>query len=312
MVKVELCEYNGWKDCVRISNDRIEVIAATQIGPRVLRFAFLGGNNIFYEKAGQQGLTGGDEWRIYGGHRLWHGPQIGFRPNEPDNERISYELLKDGVVLTGNRETLSGMRKQLTIRIPSDGAEVEVLHEIRNQTVWPVELTAWALSVMAGGGLAIWPNTKRDTGFLPNQALVTWPYTNLEDSRLNICKDYIALKQDSRVEDWFKAGTGNVEGWAAYLLEQTVFLKKYKHIMDANYSDMGSSFEIYTDLEIIELESLSPITKLKPGENLRHRESWRLLTAEELGLDIQVEGKVLEDSLYGTLMRLLSPASVQQ
>ncbi len=310
MVKVELCEYNGWKDCVRISNDRVEVIAATQIGPRVLRFAFPGDNNIFYEKEGQQGLTGGGEWRIYGGHRLWHGPQIGFRPNEPDNEEITYELLKDGVILTGNRETVSGMRKQLTIRIPSDGAGAEVLHEITNQTVWPAELTAWALSVMAGGGIAIWPNAKRDTGFLPNQALVTWPYTNLEDSRLNIYRDYMSLRQDGRIKDWFKAGTGNTEGWAAYLLGKTVFLKKYGHIGGADYSDMGSSFEIYTDSDIMELESLSPLVKLHPGETLKHSESWRLLTAEELRLNTLAEGKALQDSLYESIMRL-APAQFQ-
>ena len=95
MVKVESCNYNGWKDCVRISNSHIEIIASTQVGPRILRFAFWGEENMFYEAEAQRGMIGGDEWRIYGGHRLWHGPQIGFRPNEPDNEPITYTLLED-------------------------------------------------------------------------------------------------------------------------------------------------------------------------------------------------------------------------
>jgi hypothetical protein len=277
MVKVESCNYKGWQDCVKITNDLIEVIATTQIGPRVLRFAFHGDDNIFYEATAQQGLTGGNDWRIYGGHRLWHGPQIGFRPNEPDNEPITYELLDDGVILTGNREEKSGMRKQITIRVPSDAADVQVTHRITNQSFWPVELTAWALSVMAPGGLALWPNTKLDTGFLPNSALITWPYTNLEDSRFQIHKDNMTLRQDNTVEDWFKVGTCNVEGWASYLLNQTMFIKKYEHIIGANYSDMGSSFEIYTDKDIIELESLSPFTRLEAGQTVEHKEGWQLM-----------------------------------
>ncbi len=57
---------------------------------------------------------------------------------------------------------------------------------------------------LAGEGLAIWPNSKRDTGFLPNNALVTWPYTNLEDPRFRIRHDYMTLKQDSKIKNWFK------------------------------------------------------------------------------------------------------------
>lgn len=301
MVKVELCEYKGWKDCVRISNERIEVIAATQIGPRILRFAFQGKDNILYENTSQQGKTGGKEWRIYGGHRLWHGPQLGFRPNEPDNEEIAYELLEDGVILTGSREAASGMQKRITLRVPSEGAEVEVLHEITNRTVWPVELTAWALTVMAGGGLALWPNTKLDTGFLPNQVLVTWPYTNLEDSRFHMGKDYMTLKQDGSTQEWFKAGTGNAFGWAAYLLDNTVFLKSHEHIPGAAYSDMGCSFEIYTDSEIMELESLSPLTRLEPEGILRHKERWSLFTAEELELIPSAEENIHRESLYRSI-----------
>lgn len=285
MVKVELCNYNGWEDCVRITNDKIEVVAATKIGPRVLRFAFLGEDNVFYENASQKGTTGSGEWRIYGGHRLWHGPQLGFRPNVPDNEAISYTILEDGVILTGNQEPESGMRKQITVRLPSDQAEAEVLHSITNGSVWPVELTAWALSVMAPGGRAVWPNTKLDTGFLPNHVLVTWPYTNLEDSRFEIGKNYFSLKQDCSMKEWFKAGSSNVEGWAAYLLDNTAFVKKYEHRVGANYSDMGSSFEIYTDADIIELESLSPLTRLEPGETVLHKETWKLLHREDKELE---------------------------
>jgi hypothetical protein len=191
------------------------------------------------------------------------------------------------------------MRKQITIRVPLDRAEVQVQHSITNQSVWPIELTAWALSVMAGGGLAIWPNTKLDTGFLPNNALITWPYTNLEDSRFRIKRNYMTLRQDRNNKDWFKVGTNNVEGWAAYLLNETLFLKQYEHILGAPYSDLSSSFEIYTDAEIIELESLSPLTRLNVGETIHHKETWQLLRVKDIQLNsslvqVDMEEKIVQ------------------
>ena len=69
---VERIAYGGWDECYRLSNGIVEVVATAQVGPRLIRFGFVGGANEFAEFADQLGKVGGDEWRIYGGHRLWH------------------------------------------------------------------------------------------------------------------------------------------------------------------------------------------------------------------------------------------------
>ncbi len=42
------------------------------------------------------------------------------------------------------------------------------------------------------------------------------------------------------------------------------------------YPDFGCSFETFTNAEILELETLGPLTRLRPGETVTHTEHWNL------------------------------------
>ncbi|HQE83180.1 MAG TPA: hypothetical protein PLM14_09285, partial [Candidatus Hydrogenedentes bacterium] len=76
---MEKIAYGGWPNCIRIAKGPIELIATTDVGPRIIRFGFSGGHNLFKEFEEHLGQTGGDEWRSYGGHRLWHAPEASPR-----------------------------------------------------------------------------------------------------------------------------------------------------------------------------------------------------------------------------------------
>jgi hypothetical protein len=52
-VKVEKTEYKGWPNCYRVSNGEIELIVTGDVGPRIIRFGFVGGQNLFKEFADQ-------------------------------------------------------------------------------------------------------------------------------------------------------------------------------------------------------------------------------------------------------------------
>ncbi|GAJ16373.1 unnamed protein product, partial [marine sediment metagenome] len=54
-------------------------VVTTDVGPRIVRFGFVGDQNLFREFKQQQGKTGGDKWLIYGGHRFWHAPEEKLR-----------------------------------------------------------------------------------------------------------------------------------------------------------------------------------------------------------------------------------------
>jgi hypothetical protein len=44
---IETVEYGGWPNCIRLSNGEIELVATTDVGPRIIRLGFVGGQNLF-------------------------------------------------------------------------------------------------------------------------------------------------------------------------------------------------------------------------------------------------------------------------
>ena len=87
-VTVETVAYKGWPNCRRIANGQVELIVTADIGPRIIRFGFVGGDNEFKEF---ERMMGGDTWRITGGHRLWHAPEEDPRTYFPDNHPVAVE-----------------------------------------------------------------------------------------------------------------------------------------------------------------------------------------------------------------------------
>ena len=61
---IEKVAYKGWKNCCRIANDDVELIATLDVGPRVIRFGFVGGRNEFKEYDAQLGKRGGKRWCV--------------------------------------------------------------------------------------------------------------------------------------------------------------------------------------------------------------------------------------------------------
>ena len=37
--------YGGWRDCLRLANDTVEAVLTTAVGPRVISYGFIGGEN---------------------------------------------------------------------------------------------------------------------------------------------------------------------------------------------------------------------------------------------------------------------------
>ena len=67
---VEKVSYGGWPNCYRLSNGETELIVTTDVGPRVMRYGFVGGQNLFVEIADQMGKSGEPWWAMRGGHRF--------------------------------------------------------------------------------------------------------------------------------------------------------------------------------------------------------------------------------------------------
>ena len=76
---MEKVNYLGQPDCYRLSNGTVELVVTTNVGPRILRYAFAGGENILGEVPESTVQTELGEWRPLGGHRLWTAPEASPR-----------------------------------------------------------------------------------------------------------------------------------------------------------------------------------------------------------------------------------------
>jgi len=276
----EKTDYRGWPNCYRLSNGIVDLIVTTDVGPRIIRFGFLNEGNEFKEYEEMVGQIGGDEWRIYGGHRLWHAPENDPRTYFPDNTPVQIEEHESFVRLIQSTEPTTGIQKEIDLVLAPDAARVTVTHRLRNAgSLWDVELAPWALSVMAVGGKAIIPLPPRGTHpehLLPTNTLTLWAFTDMTDPRWTWGSKYVLLRQDESVETPQKVGLMVPDGWAAYARNNHLFVKKFDYRAEARYPDLGSSVETFTNHEMLELETVAPVVRLKPGDSVEHVEHWFL------------------------------------
>ena len=270
----------GWENCIQLSNPQIELVVTADVGPRIIHFSFVGGENIFAELAGQVGRTGDAEWQSYGGHRFWLAPEQQPRTYYPDNNPVTVEDHGAFVRFIAPVETTTRMQKVIDIALDPQEAKVTLTHTVQNLNPWAVELAPWALSVMTTGGTAVFPLPPRGShegNLLPTGNLVTWAYTNMADPRWTWGEQFILLRQDPEAATPQKVGSDNFPGWLGYVHNGRFFLKTFPpHDPQATYPDRNCSAELFTNNEIMELESLAPLVLLEPDATASHTETWQL------------------------------------
>ena len=295
-VRCEEIEYGGWARCLRLANDLIELVVTLEVGPRVLRLGFRDGENLFKEFAEQRGATGGDAWRSYGGHRLWHAPEVVPRTYFPDNRPVAYAFDGKSLTLTPPPEEANGLQLQMAVTLDPAAALVTLDHRIENRAAWDIELAPWCLSVMAAGGRAVLPQEEfipHPDCLAPARPLVLWHFARMNDPRFVWGDRYVQLRQDDTHPSKQKIGARNTLGWAAYLRGNEVFVKRFPHDPAATYPDFGCNCELYTEPGFLEIESLGPLTKLAPGDGVTQTERWGLYHA----LILETEESVAEHLL---------------
>jgi hypothetical protein len=282
---MENVSYLGYPNNIRLANERAELVLSTDFGPRILRYALAGGENVLGEIPPTEQATRtpfGDDWHLYGGHRLWYAPEHPVRSYWPDNQPIVADAHGTTVTLTQPIEPHTRLQKRIEVTLHPDSTRVTVVHRITNHSAFDVELAVWALTVMAKGGRGIYPNAPyvpHPEGLLPARPLVLWPYTRLHDERWTFGDHFFQLRHDPSRTDAQKVGFYNAEGWIAYAWRGLVFVKVYDPL-PGPHADLGCNTETFTNHLILELETLGPLVKIPPGGAAEHTERWSLFEAD--------------------------------
>jgi len=283
-VKITKEKYGQFGNVINLTNGIIELKVTIDVGPRIIYFGFVGKDNIFFED--KEDAIGRDTkdmsiygennlWHIYGGHRLWSSPEISPRTYYPDNEPVDYEIIKNGVRVTPPQQKWTNLQMSMDIVFKGD-KKVVVKHSIINAGAWDIELAPWALTVCKAGGIEYIPFPKRQPELLPNRNLGVWPYTNLQDKRVYLGKEFMSLQADPSVRGKVKLGINNEEGYAMYFIDGDLFVLSYDTVVEGNYPDGGMSYETYTKGPMLEMETLGELKTLAPGEGTELVETWEM------------------------------------
>ncbi len=287
---LEVVEYRGWKNNLRIANATAELIVTLDVGPRVIAYRAPGGFNVMKNYDEMMGGTGEAEWQIRGGHRFWLAPEDLTRTYFPDNRPVKWEPLGDfGAKFTAPPETEYGVQKEMHLKLSPKGTKVEVVLKVTNIGPAPIELAPWGPTVMAPGGIEIIPlpakaphpghpkRAKSPADFAPNQELILWPYFDFADPRWTFGSKYIFLKQDA-AKGPTKIGLAHRAGWVGYLNSGTLFVKRFDYRDGAIYPDRGTRYQTFSNEDMLEMETVGELTTLTPWESAELRESWELFT----------------------------------
>jgi hypothetical protein len=273
---IENVTYNDVPDCIRLSNGTVEAILATRFGPRILGYAFDGGENVLGWHPEAKVDTELGTWKPYGGHRLWIAPENMPKSYAPDDEPVDVSEEDDLSLHLKARVDAAGVQKEMTVRLEGD----ELIIDHRLTVTKPCQAAAWALTIMRPGGTVVIPNEPfapySPEHLLPVRSMALWSYTDFTDPRWSFEKDTIRLRVDESHLGQQKIGVLNKQGWGRYEMNDVTFTKRSEFIASAVYPDMNSNFEVYTAGGFVEIETLSPFRSLSTDDAIEHRETWSL------------------------------------
>lgn len=291
---IEKISYRGWNNAWRLSNGTVELVVLADVGPRIVRYGFCANENILCELPPHAGLVGGTDFRLYGGHRLWSWPEVA-RTYFPDNRPVAVSQAGETVTFTSPIEDFSpgtGLQKRMEVALDPDGTRVRLVHTITNRGATSTELALWCPTMMRTGGRGILPMPPRaamdDDHLQAVGPMTLWSYTDLADARWIFSTESIQLQQQPKPTGRFAeqlSGIFNPAGWGAYYSQGTLFVKRAGPIPGARYPDFGCNFEVFTNPDFLEVETLSPIVELQPGESATHTEVWALFRDVRSGED---------------------------
>jgi hypothetical protein len=261
-------------DCVEVANDSLSLLVTQSVGPRVISLRYQGGENLFAELPDAITETSAGPYHFYGGHRFWRAPEEIGTTYYLDNKPVDIERIQNGLSIQQS-EVGTGVQKSIQLTLNASRPTVQIIHTLTNLGQENMNLALWAITQFRPGGVAILPHSAEATGFLPNRQINLWPYTDIQSAHITWGNRYTFVHANV-TEGHLKIGFPNPSGWMAYWTEGTLFVKKAVFDPQKRYYDYGSSSECYCKDQFLELETLSPIYTLAPGNSATHTETWEI------------------------------------
>ncbi len=275
--------------CAVLSNPAGHTLYVTvDRGPRVIGYEVASGVNAFVALDGLGLDSPGGRFEFMGGHRLWLAPETPGVTHLPDEEACTVELSGNNLHVTAP-DNGSGYTRSIRVESFSDGFIVD--HTVTGtQATSARPVASWAITQLPLGGSAIVPfGPGPDPGdFQASHSLVLWPYTKLDDPRISVEDGYVLI--EAVAGNPCKIGVRPDAGSMGYFRDGLLFSKRTDPAPDP-IPDLGASAQVYSGPDFVELETVSTLRELSPGQTTGHREVWRV--RESITMQTAI-GEVLE------------------
>lgn len=281
--------YKGWPNSLVLERNDTRVVVVPDIGGRIMEFSLNGANPIWQNPAEFGKVYPITKvWHNYGGYKTWNAPQAVWQwPPDPflDFGRANVEITDEGVRIYGAPSLEAGIMFIKEITIPERG-KVRIEERMRNISGKEVRWSLWDVTQVSTPCFVVFPAEKNSK--FP-QGLYFFDEQSKKSSQWKIKDGLVIVEYKGETG---KIGLDSSSNWMLYLKDNLAYVKRFPTLPGADYPDEGCSVEVYTnskELPYLEMEILSPLVTLKPGEEYRTWEEWYIRL---LSRPVKVEGDI--------------------
>src|SRR5438034_4653749 len=99
-------------NCYQVSNGEVALVVTSDVGPRIISFGFVGGQNLFKEFSDQLGGTREEKFQLRGGDRVWKAPEDPVATWAPDSMPVEITITPNGLFAKAPAEPLTNLKKE--------------------------------------------------------------------------------------------------------------------------------------------------------------------------------------------------------
>ncbi|MCX8035569.1 MAG: DUF4380 domain-containing protein [Candidatus Sumerlaeia bacterium] len=286
--EIQTVAFQGWTDCLEISNGTARVIVAPAAGGRILHYSRDGGPNFLWEDPRAEGdtLEALDRWFPVGGYNLDIGPEIANLPIHLPLWLGRYAVERLGplsVRLTSPPDEDLPAQLIKEIKLDPSGAGLTIKQAMKNIGSQEAKWCLWdrTLTVADYAFLEINPRSRFPAGWSQRQGKrgeFRYDGQSPGSPRVQRIGNLLVTVPGRKTE---KVGADSMTGWVAGFRNGWLYVKRFPVFADAHYGDGGNTVALYVDAqERTELEPMSPTVKLAPGQTYSFEERWDLRHVE--------------------------------
>ncbi len=288
-VTFSVVPFGGWANNLLVTNQDVEVLLTLDVGPRIISYKLAGKQNVLKEYTEELGKHGEATWRIRGGHRCWLAPEDTTRTYHFDNAPCTWRQVGErSAEVTAPEEAPYKVRKTMRVELEERGSRVTVTIGVTNTGSQITRVALWGPTVLAAGGIEMLPlparrphpgppaNASGPSAYAPALSLVLWPYFDFSDDRWRFGSRFVTLRHRSDRGPTKIGLSAMPNAWAAYLNREALFVKRFSFDATASYAD-GTVFQTFSNEDMVEVETVGPLTNLAPGEKTELGETWELI-----------------------------------